>query len=98
MVKTSDIVSFTYDGNDSMLGSWGSDDDKIPKCHPDFKATLKLKNGTEIDAPPKWRSKIWKWWITERREEVGRNILLQASRDMLRPNDPTQRSDIRRGL
>lgn len=84
-VKQSEIASFVYEGSDSMLGLF-SHDTPVPKCHPNFIAQLRLKNGELIDAPPRWRRKIWAWWITERREEVGNNVLRQVANDMLGRN------------
>jgi hypothetical protein len=87
MVKQSDIATFVYEGDNSMLGSF-SCDSPVPKCHPDFKAQLKLKEGTVIDAPPTWRRKIWVWWIMNHRDEVMYNVMVQASNDMLGRNKP----------
>jgi membrane protein YdbS with pleckstrin-like domain len=86
MVRKSDILSFTYDGNDDMLGKYFSHDSPLPKCHPDFKVQLKLQTGNIVDASPVWRRKIWRWWVESRRLEVMNNVLVQVSNDMLGRN------------
>ncbi|RPI84180.1 MAG: hypothetical protein EHM34_04100 [Nitrosopumilales archaeon] len=86
MVKQSDISSVMYEGADSMLGKSFAVDSPISKCHPDFKAQLRLKNGDVVDAPPKWRRKIWMWWISNRRSEVMNDVLIQVSNDILGRN------------
>jgi len=76
------IVGYTYDGNDLMLGSFDSES-PITRVHKDFKAQLRLKNGTLVDATPAWRKKIWNWWVTERREEVANSALKLVSNQLL---------------
>ena len=85
MIRKNDIISYTYDGSDSMLGKNGAfnSDTPIPRVHPDFKASLRLKSGKLIDAPPKWRRMIWEWWITERRAELMDQGLLHVAHSML---------------
>lgn len=87
-VKKEDILTFTYDGRDDMIDVCAK---KIPKCHSDFKCTLKLKDGREIDAPPSWRNKIWNWWYISRRDEILKyqdSCLIDVAKDMLSINFP----------
>lgn len=81
--KGSEVVTFTYDGRDDMIDT-GSE--KIPRVHKDFKATLKLKDGREVEPSKTWRSKIWNWWYGERYNElVKRNnrALVDVANSML---------------
>ncbi len=81
MVRKDEIKTFTYWGSDDMI-DFGSDD--IPRVHRDFKATLKLKNGTVIPATRYWRRKIWEWWYIERKQEIKNAMLLNTTRKMVR--------------
>ena len=65
--KGSEIVTFTYDGRDDMIDL---DAEKIPPVHKSFKATLKLKDGREVEPSKAWRNKIWNWWYHERYNEL----------------------------
>ena len=84
-ISKKDIKTFTYKGNDNMIKFTR---DKIPNVHKDFKATLKLKNGKEVKAPPDWRRRIWYWWYQERKDQIETDVLLQASKQMLSANKP----------
>ena len=70
-MKDSDVKSFRYEGNDSMImpkkkgviyievGKKGGN--SIPVPHPGFKASLVLKDGSVVKAPSEWRKRIWVW-------------------------------------
>lgn len=59
------VLSFTYKGDHSMLGLSISLDDPIPRVNPKFEVKLKLSDGSIVDAPPKWRKKVWMLWFSE---------------------------------
>jgi hypothetical protein len=79
-IKEKDVNTFTYEGRDNMIDF---NSDKIPPVHKDFIAQLKLKNGKTINAPSKWRKKIWKWWYEVRKDEIETNVLVSVSNQML---------------
>jgi hypothetical protein len=102
LIQEKDIKSFRYDGDDTMimrkdtggtlsLEIGGKGVQRIPPVHPKFKASLVLKSGETIDAPPAWRKRIWTWWYDARFDElleVADNVLCQAAADMLGANYP----------
>jgi len=79
-----EIASFAYEGNDDMINL---ENEKIPKVHKNFKSMIILKNGDIISSPPKlWINKIWKWWYTERRNELikqSNHMLIDVANSML---------------
>lgn len=85
VINNEDIVSYTYDGTDSMIDF---NSEKVPPVNLKFKAKLRLKNGKLVEAPPEWRKKIWNWWYNTRKDEIQTNILVQVKNDMLAPNNP----------
>ena len=87
-MKQSDIKSFQYEGDDSMISFGMGIPDKVPRT---FKTRLVLKTGAVVAAPPAWRKKIWAWWYVNRRDElaeIGGSLLCQVAKDMLGPNYP----------
>jgi len=78
------VLTFTYKGDNSMLGKTISLDDPIPRVNPKFEAKLNLSDGSIVDAPQKWRRAIWRWWFTEYRESVFMGALKQAAKQMTR--------------
>jgi len=81
--KGQEVVSFTWKGNDNMLGKSFGTDSPVPRVHKDFEVKLRLKDGSVVDAPFAWRKRVWAWWITGRRSEVMVNVLRQYSDQVL---------------
>lgn len=81
--KGKEVVSFSWKGNDNMLGKSFCLDSPIPRVHKDFEVKLRLKDGSVVDAPAAWRKKVWAWWIDNRRSEVMVNVLRQYSNQVL---------------
>lgn len=91
-IAKKEIATFTYSGSDDMIDLRVK---RIPPCPPVFKATLKLKNGQEIDAPEPWRARIWKWWYIARkgeRIEMENELLVQVARQMAPPKGRVMQS------
>lgn len=78
-----EVMSFTYKGTQTMLGSF-SLGDPIPKVNPRFRVQLRLKDGSLVDAPPSWRKKVWAWWIENCRSEVTIKVLKEYSNQVIR--------------
>jgi hypothetical protein len=101
-IQESDIKSFKYKGDDSMIfekdakghliiTTGANGHPRIPSVHPKFTASLRLKSGKVVVAPLAWRKKIWVWWYVQRRAELlaqADNVLRQVAMDMLSPNYP----------
>ena len=78
-ITKNNIKTFTYEGRDDMIDFKNPE---VPSVHKDFKATLKLKDGTEVEATRVWRKRIWTWWYKERREEITKNVLIAFSKSV----------------
>ncbi len=77
------VKSYTYEGDDKMINLKSS---KLPPVNKNFKATLKLKKGGEINAPKEWRMRIWKWWYWSRYDELVKNqnrMMVDVANSML---------------
>jgi len=85
MHKGQEVVSYTYAGEDFMLGkSFGTDTPLPKRVHPEFVATIKLKDGSVVKAPREIRKMIWTWWVIQRRSELLDHALVQVAKSMRR--------------
>ena len=73
------IVSFIYEGNDDMI-DFSRDD--IPPVAEGFVASLRLADGTVVEADREWRARIWEWWYSRRKNEIEAGVLENAARQL----------------